>query len=97
MKTLPSLDAHAHLNSAHTVARLAEQGSVLAMSLSLEEAALATSRHDPQIVWGVGCHPRKPKAQASFDAEQFRDLAERTALVGEVGLDVGSQYSHASL
>jgi TatD DNase family protein len=67
------------------------------MTLSLEEAALAIDRHDPQIVWGVGCHPRRLRAQESFDAERFGDLAERTAVVGEIGLDVGSHYSHAPL
>jgi TatD DNase family protein len=97
MSALPSLDAHAHLDLARTADELAESGAVLAMTLSLEEAALAIGRHDSQIVWGVGCHPRKVIAQQSFDAELFRDLAERTAVVGEVGLDIGSHYSHASL
>jgi TatD DNase family protein len=97
MKALPSLDAHAHLNPTRSTGELAESGAVLAMALSLEEAALAIGRRDPMVVWGVGCHPRKLKAQESFDAERFRDLAERTAVVGEVGLDVGSYYSHASL
>jgi len=67
------------------------------MTLSLEEATQASRRHDPQIVWGVGCHPRKVRAQKSFNTEQFRNLAERTALVGEIGLDVGAHYSHASI
>jgi TatD DNase family protein len=97
MKELPSLDAHAHLDHVRTVDELADSGSVLAMTLSLEEAALAIGRHDPQIVWGVGCHPRRLRAQESFDAERFGDLAERTAVVGEIGLDVGSHYSHAPL
>jgi Tat protein secretion system quality control protein TatD with DNase activity len=83
MKELPSLDVHAHLDHARTVDELADSGSVLAMTLSLEEAALAISRHDPQIVWGVGCHPRRLRAQESFDAERFGDLAGRTAVVGE--------------
>jgi TatD DNase family protein len=97
MKELPSLDAHAHLDPARTVDELAGSGSVLAMTLSLEEAALAIGRHDPQIAWGVGCHPRRVRAQESFDAERFGDLAERTAVVGEIGLDAGSHYSHAPL
>lgn len=97
MKELSSLDAHAHLDCARTADELSVSGSVLAMTISLEEAALAIGRHDPQIVWGVGCHPRKLKAQNSFDVERFRDLAERTALVGEIGLDTGSYYAHAPL
>jgi TatD DNase family protein len=96
MRDLPSLDAHAHLDCAQTENKLAESGSVLAMTLSLEEAALALGRHDQHVAWGVGCHPRKLTAQKSFDAGLFRDLAERTAVVGEVGLDFGSHYSHAS-
>jgi len=97
MKELPSLDAHAHLDCARTADELADSGSVLAMTLSLEEAARALGRHDLQIAWGVGCHPRKLRAQESFDAERFRDLAEGTAVVGEIGLDTGSHYSHAPL
>jgi TatD DNase family protein len=97
MKTLPSLDAHAHIDPTRTSRELADSGAVLAMTLSLDEAALAIGRHDPLVVWGVGCHPRKLRAQESFGAERFRDLAERTAVVGEIGLDTGSHYSHASL
>ena len=97
MKELPSLDVHAHLDHSRTADELADSGSVLAMALSLEEAAHALGRDDPQIAWGVGCHPRKLGAQESFDAERFRDLAERTAVVGEIGLDTGSHYSHAPL
>jgi TatD DNase family protein len=92
-----SLDAHAHLNAKRSVDELADSGAVLAMTLSLEEAALAVDRSDPLVVWGVGCHPRKIRAHEPFDAKRFRDLVERTAIVGEVGLDAGSYYSHASL
>jgi TatD DNase family protein len=97
VKELLSLDAHAHLDQAWTAVELGDSGSVLAMTLSLEEAALAISRHDSQIVWGAGCHPRKVRGQESFDAERFRQLAEQTALVGEIGLDAGPHYAHASL
>jgi TatD DNase family protein len=93
---IPSLDAHAHIDQ-NRVSDLYDVGAVLAMALSLEEAALSLRRHDPQITWGVGCHPRKPRAQESFDAERFRDLAERTPVVGEIGLDTGSRYAHAPL
>jgi TatD DNase family protein len=61
------------------------------MTLSLDEASLIVDRHDSQIAWGVGCHPRKRKAQESFNAERFCALAERTAIVGEIGLDTGSR------
>lgn len=97
VKALPSLDAHAHLDPAHTSSELAESGAVLAMTVSLERAALVFDRRDRMVVWGVGCHPRKFKAQESFDVERFRDLVERTVVVGEIGLDTGSHYRHASL
>jgi len=61
------------------------------MTLSLDEAALVVDRYEPYVTWGVGCHPRKRKAQESFDAQQFGELAERAAIVGEIGLDTGSR------
>lgn len=91
MDMLPSLDAHAHLDPARTTDELADSGAVLAMTISLDEAALVVGRREPNIAWGVGCHPRKPKSQESFGAERFRELAEQTAIVGEIGLDTGSR------
>jgi TatD DNase family protein len=90
METLPSLDAHAHLDPTRTADELAGTGVVLAMTLSLNEAALGIVRDEAHIVWGVGCHPRKLKAQQAFDVERFRSLAEQAAIIGEVGLDAGS-------
>ncbi len=87
---LPSLDAHAHLDPARTAAELADSGAVLAMTLSLDEAALVLGRCELPIAWGVGCHPRRLKSQESFDAERFGEMAEQTGIVGEVGLDTGS-------
>ena len=91
MKTLPSLDAHAHLDPSRTAPELASSGAVLAMTLSLKEAALAVDRHDPYIVWGVGCHPRKRIAQDAFDSDRFSELVGKSAIVGEIGLDSGSR------
>jgi TatD DNase family protein len=91
METLPSLDAHAHIDPARTADELTGMGAILAMTLSLNEAAHAIRRHDPLIAWGVGCHPRILKAQEAFNADRFGELAERTAIVGEVGLDTGSR------
>jgi len=91
MKALPSLDSHAHLASSGTADELVNSGAVLAMTISLDEAALVVNRRDNQVVWGVGCHPRKLKSQKSFDAERFGELAKRTAIVGEIGLDTGSR------
>jgi TatD DNase family protein len=91
---LPTLDAHAHIDQKN-VFDTNKIGAVLAMTLSLEEAVEALDRSEPLINWGVGCHPRNPGHQEAFDAETFEGLVERTAVVGEVGLDVGQHYKHA--
>lgn len=91
MGTLPPLDAHAHLDPARASSELVGTGAVLAMTLSLDEAALVIDRYEPHITWGVGCHPRQLKPQEAFDAERFGDLAKRAAIVGEIGLDTGSR------
>jgi len=88
---LLSLDAHVHSDPRRTPDELRESGAVLAMTLSLAEAAQAAGRTDPYVAWGVGCHPRKLAAQDAFDADRFAELAQHTAVVGEVGLDTGSR------
>ena len=93
LEALPPLDAHAHLGPARTTGELASSGAVLAMTLSLDEAARVACRHEPLITWGVGCHPRKRKAQEAFSAERLGELAERAAIVGEIGLDTGPWVS----
>jgi len=87
---IPTLDSHAHIDPAQNPDKLLECGAVLAMSLSLDEAERALGRSDPNIAWGVGCHPRFLRSQEGFDANRFHSLVERTAIVGEVGLDTGS-------
>lgn len=86
----PTLDAHAHLDPSRSPDELAASGAVLAMSLSLDAAERALNRTDPHIAWGVGCHPRFLRFQEDFNAMHFQTLAERTAFIGEVGLDTGS-------
>jgi TatD DNase family protein len=61
------------------------------MSLSLDEAAQVAERHDDYIAWAPGCHPRKLAPQQAFDVERLRELAKRSAFIGEVGLDTGSR------
>jgi TatD DNase family protein len=61
------------------------------MSIAPDEAECAIERTDPLIAWGVGCHPRFPRSQSGFNAQRFRALIKRTAIVGEVGLDTGSR------
>jgi TatD DNase family protein len=91
METLPSLDAHAHIDPSRPSDELADTGAVLAMTFSLAEAEVAIKRTEAHVIWSVGCHPRFLKAEASFEAEKFRGLAERTAIIGEIGLDAGSR------
>jgi len=91
MRPLLSLDAHAHFDPARRPDELSDSGAVVACTLSLGEAARVAGRKEPHVAWGVGCHPRKLKAQDEFDADRFGELAARTAVVGEVGLDAGSR------
>jgi TatD DNase family protein len=85
-----SLDAHAHLNPASSSDNLRQAGAVLAGTLSLTEAQSALTRREPNIVWGIGCHPRKLKALEEFDPIRFSELIQQTHLVSEVGLDGGA-------
>lgn len=82
-----TLDTHAHLDPGRPSEDLAETGAVLAMTLSLDEAERGIDRHERQIAWGVGCHPRDAAAQAAFDPGRFDDLAEQALFIGEVGLN----------
>jgi TatD DNase family protein len=91
MDALPSLDAHAHIDPRRVPDELTGSGAVLAMTLSLNEAAMVVGRREPLIAWGIGCHPRKLRSQEAFNVQRFRDLAQMTAIVGEVGLDTGSR------
>ncbi len=88
MRDAISLDAHAHIKPGRTSEELAQAGAVLAMTLSLDEAAAVADRREPLVVWGVGCHPRGIEAQAAFAPDRFAELAERAPIVGEVGVDV---------
>ena len=87
----PTLDAHGHISPKSTVDDLKGSGAVLAMSLSLDEAALGIHRKDSNIAWGAGCHPRFLKSQEAFDAKRFEELLKKTAIAGEVGLDTSSR------
>jgi len=91
MEFLPTLDAHAHIAPEHSSKDLEDSGAVLAMTLSLDEAAQVLARQEAYITWGVGCHPRAPTSQRTFDLKRFGELAERTAIIGEIGLDSGSR------
>jgi TatD DNase family protein len=86
--TLPSIDAHAHVNVGINPRELSALNAlVFAVTRSLEEGAAALGRSDAMTLWGLGCHPAAPEAVAAFDADRFAALLPRAAFVGEVGLD----------
>jgi len=86
---LPPLDCHAHIAPDVTKAQLERLGDahVFAMTRSLSEANYASTRSDFTLTWAVGAHPGRPEALARYDPGQFRSIASRVAVVGEVGLD----------
>ncbi len=90
MEILPPLDAHAHIDPSRQAEELTGCGLVLAATLSLDEADRVLARDEAHVIWGVGCHPRKLKAQQAFDADRFAALSARSLLISEVGLDTGS-------
>ncbi len=47
MKPLPSLDTHAHFDPTRAPDELKDSGAVLAMTLSLDEAARVVGRREP--------------------------------------------------
>jgi hypothetical protein len=82
----PTLDAHGHIAPHHSSKDLEASGAVLAMTLSLDEAAHGVRCKESHITWGAGCHPRFPKSQETFDVKRFEELLKKTAIVGEVWL-----------
>jgi TatD DNase family protein len=88
---LPALDCHAHLAPDVTAAQLRTLGDtvIFAVTRSLAEAEAVAGRQgrDPQLLWGCGVHPGVRAALDGFDRARFERLADRFALVGEVGMD----------
>ena len=87
----PTLDAHGHITPQQPAKDLQGAGKVLAMTLSLDEAVQAFCLGVPNVAWGLGCHPRFLNSQETFDIKRFRDLVQKTPIVGEIGLDSGSR------
>ena len=85
---LRSIDMHAHIDPTIGSADLDALGAlVFAATRTLDEAEQALRRTDTWTIWGVGCHPGLVGAQRAFDCDRFAGLIERTAYVGELGLD----------
>ena len=88
MRSLPPIDAHAHIDVEIEPAEITKLNAlVLAVTRTLDEAGNAIRRTDRLAVWGVGCHPGLKKAQQAFEADRFEDLLSQTAFAGELGLD----------
>jgi TatD DNase family protein len=88
--TWPPLDTHAHVDVKISAMDLLElRAVVFAASRNLAESRQAITRQprDVLTVWGLGVHPGIKTALDSFDSDEFSTLLDRTAYVGEVGLD----------
>lgn len=97
MKRLPALDLHAHIEPDIAPDELvALDAAVFAVTRSLGEAEVALGRMDTTAVWGVGCHPGLVGAHRDFSRVRFAELIDRTAFVGEVGLDGKSRVPMAT-
>jgi TatD DNase family protein len=88
MKSLPALDAHAHISPRMEARSLESLGAVvLAATRSLGEFETTLERRDLATVWGVGTHPGLASALTNFNRSRFERLMDGTPLVSEVGLD----------
>lgn len=92
MARLLPIDAHAHVMTNISERDLRElRAVVFAVTRDPSEWEAAARRSDRECVWGLGCHPRVPGAHDDFDAERLHELAARSPLIGEVGLDQRSK------
>ncbi|MBF6513005.1 TatD family hydrolase [Nocardia cyriacigeorgica] len=90
-RQLPSLDTHAHVDTSVSQRDMEALGAVVFVATrSQQEFARTLTRRDQVVVWGLGCHPGVPDAQAAFDAHTFREQLTWTPFVSEVGLDARS-------
>jgi TatD DNase family protein len=96
MRSLPTIDAHAHIKADLDPTEIATlDGVIFAATRSLDEAAIAVERNDERVLWGVGCHPGLVGVQRSFDIDRFESLIGRTPIVSEIGMDGSSRVAAA--
>lgn len=90
-RSLPPLDLHAHVETDVAPRTLENLGAVVfAVTRSLIEFEEVLNRQDAVTIWGLGCHPGVSEAQKNFDEVQFSKLMQKTAYIGEIGLDGSS-------
>lgn len=73
---------------------LASEGlpeSIRDIATQLLSRSPSEERRDARTICGLGVHPGLVRANKSFSAEAFERAIQRTALVGEVGLDGASR------
>lgn len=90
-RQLPPLDTHAHVDTSVSQRDMEALGAVVFVATRTQQEFTRTlTRRDQVAVWGLGCHPGVPDAQASFDARVFREQLACTPFVSEIGLDARS-------
>ncbi|MEU1950802.1 TatD family hydrolase [Nocardia rhamnosiphila] len=91
-RQLPPLDTHAHVDTSVSKRDMEGLGAVvLVATRSQQEFSRTLGRYDQIVVWGLGCHPGVPDAQAAYDPHAFREQLAATPFVSEVGLDARSK------
>lgn len=91
-----ALDTHAHIKPDIAPQDLIALGAcVFAATRSLAEYDQVSGRTDPNVAWGVGCHPGLVGSIRAFEPDRFRECLGTAAVVAEIGLDGSSRVPMA--